>query len=160
MRTLLLMLFAGMLLSLPAHAVEQAAPAKAKKCLFPKSRKVAPAWVCDSSKEGLALSAVGYSPKSRAGLEFMKDMATADARSKLANKAQAQVRQKIAEQDPAAGSAPNKAKIEKITQTTLEGTKILKSAHTPKGSLYVLIGMDEENAQQLYESVASQYLQK
>lgn len=136
---------------------------KVKKCHFPKSRKIAPEWVCDQSKENLALSAVGYSPKSRAGLEFMKDMATADARSKIASKAHADIRKKIAEQEQSAGSSPSKldnAKIEKLTQTTLEGSKIIKSTTAPRGSLYVLVGLDEEHAQKLYESVASQYLEK
>lgn len=141
----------------------QTTSSKAKKCYFPKSRKAAPEWVCDQSKENLALSAVGYSPKSKAGLEFMKDMAATDARSKIASQAQTDIRKLIAGKEQSAGKSPSRpdnAKIEKLTQTTLEGSKIIRSISAPRGSLYVLVGLDEEHAQKLYESVASQYLEK
>lgn len=146
--------------SVPANKT-QAKTSKLKKCRFPKSRKIAPEWVCDASKENLALSAVGYSPKSRAGLEFMKDMASADARSKIANKVHAEVRRNIAEKEREGGmtpSVPDNTLIEKLTQTTLEGSKIIRSTKAPRGGLYVLIGMDEEHAQKLYETVAADYL--
>jgi hypothetical protein len=89
---------------------------KAKKCLFPKSRKRAPDWVCSGQDAKLEISAVGSFAKSKAGIAFMEEMASADARKKLAAK---------------------------ISKETLEGTKILRSAYAPNGTIYVLVGMDE-----------------
>ena len=166
MRQLFLLFITAMLLSNPAWAsttapaAKPAKTAKAKKCRFPKTRKTAPEWVCDQSKEHLALSAVGYSPKSKGGLEFMKDMATADARAKIVNQAFGRIRKRIAEQETAAGKSPaaiDNAKIEKLAQATLEGSKIIKSTGAPRGALYVLVGMNEEDAQKLYDTVARQY---
>lgn len=113
---------------------------KAKKCLFPKSRKRAPAWVCDAHADGLALAAVGVAPKSKAGLDLMEKMAEADARAKLAKEARG-----VEQSSAAAGAAA--ADSEYIT--ALEGTKVLKRAYGPNGTLYVLMGFDAADAQKL-----------
>ena len=58
---------------------------KPEACVFPDAPKhTAPAWVCDTPVEGLAVSAVGSHEKSAAGPAFMKDQAVASARVNLA----------------------------------------------------------------------------
>ena len=164
MRKFLLLMLTSCLFT--AHALANTVPtppahskiSKANKCLFPKSREIAPDWVCKKKDEKLAVSAVGYSAKSRAGPEFMKDMAAADARNKLANRMHESVRRKIADKDEIKGKAPNKAAIEKLTQANLEGTKILKTAYAPRGGMYVLVGLDKAGAEKLYDEIAADYL--
>ena len=54
-------------------------------CTFPDAPAVAaPGWVCDEPVEGLAVSAVGSADKSGAGINFMKQQASAAARVQLA----------------------------------------------------------------------------
>lgn len=89
---------------------------KTKKCTFPKSRKRAPTWVCTGQDEKQEITAVGSFAKSKAGIAHMEQMASAEARKKLAGK---------------------------LNQEILEGTIILKSVYAPNGTLYVLVGVDE-----------------
>ncbi len=119
----------------------------AKKCLFPKSRKRAPLWVCDAHADGLTVAAVGSSAKSKAGLSFMEQQAAADARVHLAQNLHGSRQRKIAGSDGASTTL--------ITNASLQGTKILKSAYGPDGTLYVLLGLDEANAKKLRESLTS-----
>lgn len=133
---------------------------KAKKCLFPKSKKRAPAWVCNPLEGNLTVAAVGTFHKSGAGAEHMEQMASADARAKLVQKLNPPAQKKIASIDspPNPGTAkPDKVLINKITEENLEGIKVLKKAYGPKGSLYVLIGFDEATSQKLLESIALTY---
>lgn len=101
---------------------------KTKKCTFPKSRKPAPYWVCSGQDEKLGVSAVGTFAKSKAGVAFMEEMATANAHKILA---------------------------EKVGKETLEGSKILKFVYAPNGTLYVLVGFDADNTSTPVETPAS-----
>ncbi len=113
---------------------------KAKKCLFPKSKKRAPVWVCDAHAEGLTMAAVGVAPKSKAGLDLMEQMAEADARAKLAKEVRG------VEQNSTAASV---AAADSGYVAALEGSKVLKRAYGPNGTLYVLMGFDAADAQKL-----------
>ena len=133
---------------------------KDKKCLFPKSRKLAPSWVCTGSEKSLIVTAVGKSAKSRAGMAHMQQMAAADARKNLALNFRADIQKRMA----ASEVAPSKTFTEQdtelmlnITRDTLEGSKAIKSAYGPKGSLFVLMGLDEKGAQKLYEAIVAEY---
>jgi hypothetical protein len=129
---------------------------KPKKCLFPKSKKRAPDWVCNINEDNLAVTAVGSFARSRAGTAFMEQMAATDARVQLANKLRLGVQQKIAESE---GAPVNDSDlIGQITSVQLQGTKILKSVYGPRGKLYVLMGFDEEGAQKIQENIAADYL--
>ncbi len=137
--------------------------AKAKKCLFPKSRKRAPTWVCDAKVDGLAVTAVGSAAKSGAGISFMEQMAAADARTHLAQNLSGSVQKNIAGSTNAAnkGTADrDSALITRITNESLQGTKVMKKAYSPNGTLYVLVGLDEASAKKLNESIAADYLQQ
>lgn len=140
----------------PDRPAKEAKVTKAKKCLFPKSRKRAPDWICTAQDDNLTVTAVGSFHKSGAGPEFMQQMAAADARVKLAKKLRAPVQKKIAESDNVA--AGDNALISKITDEQLQGTKVIKSVYGPRGTLYVLMGLDDAGTQKLQEAVAAEYL--
>jgi hypothetical protein len=134
---------------------------KAKKCLFNKSKKRAPSWVCNAQVDGLAVAAVGSATRSKAGLAFMEQMAVADARSRLV-----QNLQKSATSASAVGEdAPNKNTADRdsttpISDELLVNTKIIKRVYGPHGTLYVLIGIDEAGAQKLRDAVGASDLDK
>ena len=159
---ILALMSAAMILSVSAYAITPPMPgknvnaSKAKRCLFPKTKKRAPDWVCTAQDDSLTVTAVGSFHKSGAGLEFMQQMAAADARVNLAKKLRTPVQKKIAESE--GGATRDSALISKITDEQLQGTKVIKSVYGPKGKLYVLIGLDEAGAQKLQEAVAAEYL--
>lgn len=162
MRKLICVLLTStLLLGLNAWSATVDATAKAqktKKCLFPKSKRRAPVWVCIEREEGLAIMAVGSFHKSGAGSEFMEQMATADARAKLVQKLNAPVQKKIADSGAGTnGTKPDRVLLNKISDEILQGTKVLKKAYGPKGKLYVLLGYDEEGTRLLQESIIAAY---
>ena len=157
MRKLLCMLLpAAMVLSANAWCDTQAPAAadarvtKAKRCLFPNSRKRAPDWVCNAHADGMALAAVGSAAKSSAGISFMEQMAAADARVHLARNLRRSVQNRL----KADGDS---AQITRIANDSLQGTRIVKSAYGPDGTLYVLVGIDEQNAKKLVDSITAEY---
>lgn len=130
-----------------AAAATQTKVVKTKKCLFPKSKKRAPAWVCDAQAGGLAVAAVGSAAKSKAGIAHMEQMAAADARAQLARNLCGNARKNCASSIDAANSD-----VAVISAETLTGTKIMKRAYAPNGTLYVLMGLDEIEAKKLRET--------
>lgn len=157
----------AMVLSIGAFSGTQVAAAtetkakKAKKCLFPKSKKRAPAWVCDAQAEGLATAAVGSFAKSRAGLSHMEQMAAADARANLVRVLHESVQSKIkGNAQTASKGEVDGALITKLTNDSLEGTKIVKRAYAPNGTVYVLVGLDQANANRLIENITANYLEQ
>lgn len=129
------------------------------ECVFPGTDKSAPLWVCDAPVEGMTVGAVGSTQKSEAGVAFMKQMATTDARVQLAQNMKVQVQNMIKQyaETTGAGSAEtvdrvNTSVTKQITDQTLQGTKVFRSIVAPDGSMYVLVGLDEASAQKLTES--------
>ena len=138
------------------------APAKVEKaveCVYPNSKELAPTWVCDMPVDGVTVSAVGVSAKSQAGIAFMKQMAMADARVQLAQSVRTQVANMIKQYAETTGAADqqtvdqvNSSVTKQITNESLVGTKLLRSATGPDGTLYVLVGLDEASAQKITEA--------
>jgi hypothetical protein len=131
---------------------------KVKRCLFTKSSKRAPLWVCDALAEGLAVTAVGSTPKSKAGFAHMQQMALADARSHLAQKLNETSQPIVAGSEEAANkntTESGNAIITKITEVSLEGTKVIKSTSGPDGTMYVLIGLDEAGVQKVRQEIGA-----
>lgn len=129
-----------------AKAKADAKVKKLKKCVFPKSRKRAPAWICDAHADGLAIAATGSAAKSAAGHSFMEQQAAADARARLAASMHEPTQNKNKDGELAAN--PNTTATEgtpptAISNETLIGAKVLKSVYGPNGTLYVLVGLDE-----------------
>lgn len=121
-----------------------------EECFFTGSKDKAPLWVCDAPVEGMSIGAVGSAAKSGAGIEFMKQMAATAARVQLAQNMQVQVQNMIKQYAESTG-AGSKETVDKaatsvtkqITNETLYGTKIFRSAQSPDGTMYVLVGMDK-----------------
>jgi LPP20 lipoprotein len=156
-------MLAAMCLGIDAWADTQANSAVAakdrpvKKCTFPRSKKRAPDWVCNAQADGLALAAVGSAAKSRAGFSFMEKMAAADARKNLVVEVRKSVKMKVMGDALSANKGIDDALITGITNDSLQDTRIEKRVYSPKGTLYVLVGMDEATANKLVESVAAEY---
>jgi len=128
------------------------------ECVFPNSALAAPGWVCDMPVEGASVSAVGISPKSSAGVAFMKQMAMADARVQLAQTVRIRVSNMIKQYAETTGAANQQtvdqvstSVTKQITDETLVGTKLLRSITGPDSAMYVLVGLDESSAQQIAE---------
>ena len=140
----------------------KSAPAKVEKvaeCVFPNTKEAAPGWVCDQPVEGVQVAAVGSAAKSDAGIAFMKQMAATDARVQLAQNMRVQVQNMIKQYVETTGAASketvdrvNTSVTKQITDQSLQGTKILRSITAPDGTLYVLVGLDTAEAQQLTEA--------
>ena len=138
-----------------------ATPAKKEvvaECVFPNSDKAAPLWVCDAPVEGVAVGATGSAAKSAAGIDFMKQQAATSARVRLAQQMKVHVANSIKQYAETTGVGDsetvdkvNTATTKQITDETLVGTKIFRSAQAPDGAMYVLVGIDEAAAQKLTE---------
>jgi len=126
------------------------------ECVFPDAPDVAaPGWICDEPVEGVAVSAVGSAEKSKAGHSFMKNMAATDARVQLAQAMKVHVQNMVKQYAETTGAADsetvdkvNTSVTKQITDQTLVGTKIFKTRSSPNGTLYVLLGLDDNAAAQ------------
>ena len=106
-------------------------------CVFPDSKEtIAPNWVCDGRIDGIEHSAVGYAEKSAAGESFMKQLAASKARSALATN-QASDGNKIARRDGQDSSTH-------LTKKVLINARVIETASSPTGRLYVLVGIVPE----------------
>ena len=128
------------------------------ECVFPNSDKAAPLWVCDAPVEGVAVGATGSATKSAAGIDFMKQQAATSARVRLAQQMKVHVANSIKQYAETTGVGDsetvdrvNTATTKQITDQTLVGTKIYRSAQGPDGAMYVLVGIDEAATQKLTE---------
>jgi hypothetical protein len=128
-------------------------------CVFPSTNTPAPGWVCDEPVPGLNVSAVGVAELSSAGMSFMKDMAAADARGRLAEQMQIQVQKMIKQYLGTTGvgktetvDAVASSTIKTITSQMLTGSKIYKSRTGPNGRLYVLVGIDPNAKEKIIKS--------
>ena len=125
-------------------------------CVFPDSPTTpAPNWICDGPIEGAKVTAVGSAVKSGAGHSFMKQMAATDARVQLAQRMKVQVKNMIKQYVETTGAADSEtvdkvmtSVTKQITNETLVGTKIFMSRSSPKGSLYVVLGMNKDSVAQ------------
>jgi hypothetical protein len=154
-----LILAAPVLLLLAACAKEQPSPAVVE-CTYPDSTEQisAPGWVCDEPLTGAELSAVGFAQKSNAGIAFMKQMATADARVQLAQTFKIHVNNMVKQHAKTTGAGDsetldqvNESVTKAITSETLYGSRLFKSKLSPSGNLFVIVGMDSEKVQKAAE---------
>lgn len=129
------------------------------ECVFPNSEKAAPLWVCDGPVDGVSVAATGSFAKSAAGTDFMKQQAATSARVKLAQQMKVHVQNSIKQYAETTGAGDKEtvdqvytATTKQITDQMLVGTKIIRSAQGPDGSVYVLVGLDEAATQQLTET--------
>jgi len=118
--------------------------------------KVAPSWVCDGGAmmEG-GIFAVGSAEKSPLGLSFQRTEATAAARDALSRQIKVKVKNMfkqfqattgIGDAQTADKATQNVSK--QVSQSTLSGSKVMKVWISPKGTMYVLVGMPDPKAVQ------------
>lgn len=152
-----------LLISAVALGVSACASAPKKdviaECVFPNSEKAAPLWVCDGPVEGVSVGATGSSPKSGAGIDFMKQQAATSARVRLAQQMKVHVSNSIKQYAETTGVGDaetvdkvNTSTTKQITDETLVGTRIYRSAQGPDGAMYVLVGIDEAGVQKITEA--------
>ena len=116
----------------------------------------APSWVCDggATMEG-GLFAVGSSERSPLGISFQRTEATAAARDALARQIKVKVKNMfkqfqattgIGDAQTAEKATQNVSK--QVAEATLSGSKVMKTWISPKGTMYVLVGMPDPKAVQ------------
>jgi ribosomal protein S20 len=116
----------------------------------------APSWVCDggATMEG-GLFAVGSAEPSPLGRSFQRTEATAAARDALARQIgikvknmfkQFQATTGIGDAQTADKATQNVSK--QVASQTLAGSKVIKTWISPKGTMYVLVGMPDPAAVQ------------
>jgi uncharacterized membrane-anchored protein YjiN (DUF445 family) len=114
----------------------------------------APQWVCDggATMEG-GIFAVGSAEKNPLGINFQKTEATAAARDALARQLSVKVKNMFKQFQATTGIGDDQT-AEKATQNvskqvasqTLAGSKAVKTWISPKGTMFVLVGMPDPSA--------------
>jgi hypothetical protein len=130
-------------------------------CVFADgSNQAAPDWVCGAPLEGVALSAVGYSEKSAAGPNYMKQMAATAARVELAQVLSVDLQNMVKQyvETTGAGDAEtvdrvNSVVTKQVTEQKLIGSQVVRQMPTPSGGLVVLVGLDPAQAEGIAESI-------
>ncbi|MCK8046835.1 LPP20 family lipoprotein [Shewanella sp. 1CM18E] len=125
-------------------------------CFYPDAPTTeAPRWVCDVMPTGIEMGAVGYAKKSVAGLNIMRDVATNDARARLAQQFETNVNTLFKQATTAniASSSTDgvseevneylESVIKNVTSRTLSNSKVIVTQRSPGGGLYTLVGMDK-----------------
>ena len=130
-------------------------------CVFPDTAIAAPGWVCDEPVPGLDVQAVGIAEKSSAGISFMKDMAAADARGRLAEQTKVRVSKMVKKYLGTTGVADTEtvdaaasSTLKTIASQDLVGSKVYKSRTGPNGRLFVLLGLDAAAAERIVQKAA------
>ncbi|TYL47101.1 LPP20 family lipoprotein [Marinomonas sp. IMCC 4694] len=130
-------------------------------CVFADgSNQAAPDWVCGAPLEGVALSAVGYSEKSAAGPNYMKQMAATAARVELAQVLSVDLQNMVKQyvETTGAGDAEtvdrvNSVVTKQVTEQKLIGSKVVRQMPTPTGGLVVLVGLNPAEAEEAAEGI-------
>ena len=130
-------------------------------CVFPDTNTPAPGWVCDEPVPGLDVQSVGVAEKSAAGVSFMKDIAAADARGRLAEQMRVRVQKMVKKYlgttgvgDSETVDAAASSTVKTITNEVLVGSKIYKTRTGPNGRMFVLLGIDPAAASKIVEAAA------
>ena len=111
--------------------------------------QLAPKWTCVPMVEG-AYAGVGTAQKSRAGRNMMMREAMANGRSDLAQQIKTQVKDKVENFTRTTGVGDNET-VDKVTtavtkqvaKVNLQGSKMVDSWTSNKGTLYVLVTVPE-----------------
>ena len=150
-RLFILMLAPLVLLAACSSSPERSGSSALADCVYPDgSDKAAPGWICDEPVAGVSVSAVGIAGPTKAGPSFQKDTATADARGKLVEQFQVQVDKMVKSYlgttgigDSETVDSVSQSVLKTVSSDTLYGSKVFKSRVGPDGSMYVLVGLDE-----------------
>ncbi len=132
-------------------------------CLWPGSEKEAPNWVCPEHRNdpGSLLAAASYGP-SKADFFFQENMAALRARQQLAEMIVLRYSGRVRNMVEATGSGSAEVVdsygenlAASLSQHNFHGSRIMARSMAPDGSVWVLVGMDEQLAHKHAEQVAS-----
>lgn len=137
------------------------APAPVASCVFADgSNRAAPEWICGAPVEGYDLTAVGYSDKSGAGPNFMKQMAATAARVELAQVLSLEIQNMIKQYAETTGAGDsetvdrvNSSVTKQITDQKLVGSRIIRQMPTPSGGMVVLVALDTKGVEQISKDI-------
>lgn len=140
---------------------EKEAPAPVASCVFADgSNKAAPDWICGAPVEGYDLTAVGYSDKSGAGPNFMKQMAATAARVELAQVLSLEIQNMIKQYAETTGAGDsetvdrvNSSVTKQVTDQKLVGSRIIRQMPTPTGGMVVLVALDAKGVEQVSKDI-------
>ena len=111
-------------LSLLASCVETHAGYSNLPCYYPDQTSLkAPGWICHQQNSSRLITAVGESAQSLAGATFSQQMATANARVKLAIRLQ------------------DLCGVSKVSDAMLINSRPLNIQRSPRGTHYVQVGI-------------------
>lgn len=158
---LISLFFSSLVLVACSKEVINAPVAAIPDCVFADgSNQAAPDWVCGAPLEGVALSAVGYSEKSAAGPNYMKQMAATAARVELAQVLSVDLQNMVKQyvETTGAGDAEtvdrvNSVVTRQVTEQKLIGSKVVRQMPTPTGGLVVLVGLNPAEAEEAAEGI-------
>jgi len=110
---------------------------------------VAPEWVCNggANMEG-GIFAVGSAPKSPLGIGFQRQEAMAQARDEIVRQLDLKVKNMMKSYMSSTGTGDSQTAervatsvSKQVASKVLRGSKLLKTWISPKGTMYVLVGM-------------------
>lgn len=156
-------LMAGFLLLLTACASTEK-QLSYDNCVYPDApTSQAPSWICDQPAENIFMQAVGYSAKLASGPGMMKDVAEAEARSRLASAFSADIASRfsrVTTEQLTDGQAMSKDTIERIQRNIsameLVYTRTYHTQLSPAGGLYVLVGINDQAYKQNIDKLLGQ----
>jgi hypothetical protein len=133
------------------------------ECVFPQTTQRAPGWVCNQSGiEGVAVSEMGSYQKTPAGVAFQQDQATLSGRARLAQRFRAVVTSGMKQAIQTTGAGQS-ATVDQVASTaansvsaeTLVGSRVYRTAYSPDGTMFVLVGIDEAGAKRVVEQAVA-----
>ena len=113
----------------------------------------APTWICTDGNVTGMITGVGSAESSPLGFNYQKTEAIAAARDEIARKISIRVKNIFKRFEASTGVGKEKT-VEKATENvskqlayeTLRNSKLLKLWKSPKGTIYVLVGIPKEDA--------------
>jgi len=123
----------------------------------------APQWVCGSADVEGGITAVGSAqPNAAHDIQFQREEAIAAARDALARRIQIKVKNMFKQFKSTTGAGENQT-FDKATESvskqvaaqTLNGSKLINTWISPKGTMFVLVGISDK--EQLKENIKNAY---
>jgi len=113
----------------------------------------APTWVCDGANMEGGVAVVASAAPVPNGRSFQKEIAISNARNELAKQIAVKVSTMLKQYQATTGQGNDQTAdtaiesvSKQVAQQTLTGTKMIHMWPSPKGTLYVLVGMPDQKA--------------
>lgn len=144
-----MVIFSGCTASNPPAAVANTPP-PASDCPYPDAPdQSAPRWICHENIDSYPVSGLGFYKHEVGGPSVSKDIAEVQARNELARSLRVFVQNMIKNFTRATGRGEDGTydflyeNVSKhLIEETIFGSRIVRSRTSPKGTVYVLVGLD------------------